>query len=406
MVESAAMSRPVYVIDAVRTPIGKYAGGLAQVRPDDLAALMIEALIRRVPALAPRVDQVVFGATNQAGEDNRNVARMAALLAQLPFEVPAVTVNRLCGSGLEAVGDAARMIAVGEAECAIAGGVESMTRAPFSMPKTAERFDRTPPPVYDTTLGWRYANPRLAARFELQSMGETAENVAEKYEISRVDQDAFAALSHQRAAAAWERGDFAGELIPVTIPQKKGDPVIVSRDECVRADSTVEALAKLKPVFRAGGSVTAGNSSPINDGASALLLASEEAVKAAGVEPMARILGSATAGVEPNLMGTGPIPAVQKLLARLGKPIGAIDLVELNEAFAAQSLACVRTLGLDPDRVNVRGGAIALGHPIGSSGARIAVTLLHAMRARGDKLGLASLCIGVGQGIATLFERA
>jgi 3-oxoadipyl-CoA thiolase len=400
------MSRPVYVIDAVRTPIGKYAGGLATVRPDDLAALMIEALMRRVPALVPRIDQVVFGATNQAGEDNRNVARMAALLANLPYEVPAVTVNRLCGSGLEAVGDAARMIATGEAECAVAGGVESMTRAPFSMPKTSERFDRTPPPVYDTTLGWRYVNPRLAARFELQSMGETAENVAEKYGISRADQDAFAVESHRRAAAAWERNDFAGELVPVSIPQKKGEALVVSRDECVRPDSSLEALAKLKPVFRVGGSVTAGNSSPINDGASALLLASEEVVKAAGVTPLARIVGSATAGVEPNLMGTGPIPAVQKLLARTGTSLASVDLVELNEAFAAQSLACVRALGLDPARVNVRGGAIALGHPIGSSGARIAVTLLHAMRARGDKLGLASLCIGVGQGIATLFERA
>ncbi|MFO0755834.1 MAG: acetyl-CoA C-acyltransferase [Byssovorax sp.] len=400
------MSRPVYVIDAVRTPIGKYAGGLASVRPDDLAALMIQALGRRAPGAMPHLDQVVFGATNQAGEDNRNVARMAALIAGVPYEVAAVTVNRLCGSGLEAVGDASRMIALGEAECAIAGGVESMTRAPFSMPKTAERFDRTPPPVYDTTLGWRYPNPKLAARFELQSMGETAENVAEKYRISRADQDAFAVESHRRAAAAWDRGDFAAEIEPVSIPQKKGDAVVFGRDECVRADSTIEALAKLKPVFRAGGSVTAGNSSPINDGASALLLASEAVVKASGLEPLARVIGSATAGVEPNLMGTGPIPAVKKLLARTGKSTADLDLCELNEAFAAQALACVRELGLDPAKVNVRGGAIALGHPIGSSGARIACTLLHALRARGGKLGLAALCIGVGQGIATLFERA
>lgn len=399
------MTRPVYVIDAARTPIARYASGLAMVRPDDLAAFVIEALARRQPALAPRIDHVVFGATNQAGEDNRNVARMAALLAGLPYEVPAVTVNRLCGSGLEAVADAARMIAVGEAECVVAGGVESMTRAPFSMPKTAERFERTPPPVYDTTIGWRYPNPKMAARFELQSMGETAENVAVKYGISRADQDAFALESHRRAAAAWERGDFAAEIVPVPVPQKKGEPALFERDECVRADSSLEALAKLKPAFRAGGSVTAGNSSPINDGAAALLLASEEAVKAAGVTKLARLVASATAGVEPNFMGEGPIPAVKKLLARAGRAVGDIDLVELNEAFAAQALACVRALELDPARVNVQGGAIALGHPIGCSGARIAGTLVHAMRAREAKLGVAALCIGVGQGIATLFER-
>jgi acetyl-CoA acyltransferase len=409
--------RTVYVVDAARTPIGRYAGGLAAVRPDDLAAHVIAAIVRRTPALAPRVDHVVLGATNQAGEDNRNVARMALLLAGLPYEVPAVTVNRLCGSGLEAVADAARMIAVGEAECVIAGGVESMTRAPFTMPKAADRFDRTPPPVYDTTLGWRYANPRMAARFELQSMGETAENVAAKWGITRAEQDAFALESHRRAAAAWAAGDFAAEVEPVIVggsapkppapvPRPKAEPELFSRDESVRAESSMEALARLKPVFRAGGTVTAGNASPINDGAAALLLASAEAVEAAGVTPLARFVAAQTAGVEPNLMGEGPIPAVRRLLDRAGRAVADVELVELNEAFAAQALACVRALELDPARVNVRGGVIALGHPIGCSGARIACTLLHAMRARGARTGVAALCIGVGQGIGALFERA
>ena len=397
--------RHVFVVDAVRTPIGRYAGGLSTVRPDDLAAHIISSLARRNEAAVAALDQVVFGATNQAGEDNRNVARMALLLAGLPYEIPAVTVNRLCGSGLEAVNDAARQIALGEADCAIAGGVESMTRAPFSMPKQASAFDRNPPPVYDTTLGWRYPNPRMEARFPLISMGDTAENVAQKHNISRADQDLFACESHKKAARAWQENAFANEVVPVPVPQKKGDPVMFAKDECVRADSTVEALAKLAPVFRKGGSVTAGNSSPINDGASGLLLASADAVQRLGLTPLARIVGGQTAGVDPSYMGEGPIPAVQKLCARLGVNVGDVDLVELNEAFAAQSLACVRTLGLDPERVNVNGGAIALGHPIGSSGARIACTLVHAMRARDKKLGLASLCIGVGQGIATLFER-
>lgn len=397
--------RKVFVIDAVRTPIGRYAGGLATVRPDDLAAHVISSLVSRNQSAASALDHVVFGATNQAGEDNRNVARMALLLAGLPYEVPAVTVNRLCGSGLEAVADAARMIALGEADCAIAGGVESMTRAPFSMPKQASGFDRNPPPVYDTTLGWRYPNPRMEARFPLISMGDTAENVAQKYGISREDQDRFALESHRRAAKAWQENAFAKEIVPVPVPQKKGEPLLFAKDECVRADATIEALAKLSPVFRKGGSVTAGNSSPINDGASGLFLASAEVVERLGLAPLARIIGSQTAGVDPSYMGEGPIPAVQKLCTRLGVNIGDIDLVELNEAFAAQSLACVRTLGLDPERVNVNGGAIALGHPIGSSGARIACTLVHAMRARNKTLGLASLCIGVGQGIAALFER-
>jgi 3-oxoadipyl-CoA thiolase len=398
--------RKVYVIDAVRTPIGRYAGGLATVRPDDLAAHVISSLVARNQNVASLLDQVVFGATNQAGEDNRNVARMALLLAGLPYEVPGVTVNRLCGSGLEAVADAARLIAMGEAECVVAGGVESMTRAPFSMPKQASAFDRTPPPVYDTTLGWRYANPRMEARFPLISMGDTAENVAQKHGISREDQDRFALESQQKAARAWQENAFANEIVAVPIPQKKGEPVMFAKDECVRADATIEGLAKLAPVFRKGGSVTAGNSSPINDGASGLLLASADVVQRLGLTPLARVVGSQTAGVDPSYMGEGPIPAVQKLCQRLGVTIGDIDLVELNEAFAAQSLACIRTLGLDPARVNVNGGAIALGHPIGSSGARIACTLVHTMRAQNKTLGLASLCIGVGQGIAALFERA
>jgi len=406
MTSLGSSTRAVYVVDALRTPIARYAGGLAQVRPDDLAAHVIAALVGRNAPLAPRLDQVVFGATNQAGEDNRNVARMALLIAGLPYEIPAVTVNRLCGSGLEAIADAARMIATGEAECAIAGGVESMTRAPFSMPKQATPFDRNPPPVYDTTLGWRYPNPKMEARFELISMGETAENVAKKHGLGREEQDRFALQSHKRAALAWENGEFAAEVVPVPVPQKKGEPVLFERDESIRPDASLEALAKLPAVFRKGGTVTAGNSSPINDGASALLLASREVVEAAGVKPLARVVATATAGVDPSFMGEGPIPAVKKLLGRIGLRAPNVDLIELNEAFAAQSLACIRALELDPERVNVRGGAIALGHPIGSSGARIACTLVHAMNARGAKTGLASLCIGVGQGIATLFERA
>jgi 3-oxoadipyl-CoA thiolase len=401
-----AKLRPVFVAAAVRTPIGRYGGGLATVRPDDLAAHVVRAVLERVPGAADRVDHVVFGATNQAGEDNRNVGRMAALLAGLPYEVPAVTVNRLCGSGLEALADAARRIAVGESECVIAGGVESMTRAPFSMPKASSAFDRNPPPVYDTTIGWRYPNPKLAERFALQSMGETAENVAEKYGISREDQDAFALASHQRAAAAWERGEFEAEIARVTVPQPKGEPAVVSRDESVRKDASIEALAKLKPVFKKSGTVTAGNSSPINDGAAALLVCSEEAVKALGGAPLGRVVASATAALHPNFMGEGPIPAVRALLARTGRAIRDIDLFELNEAFAAQALACVRGLEIDPAKVNVQGGAIAIGHPIGCSGARIAGTLLHAMARRGAARGVAALCIGVGQGIATLFEKA
>jgi 3-oxoadipyl-CoA thiolase len=399
-------TRAVYIVDALRTPIGRFRGALAQVRPDDLAAHALSALLARQAALASRLEHVTFGAANQAGEDNRNVARMAALLAGLPYELPAMTVNRLCGSGLEAVNDAARRVASGEVEVAVGGGVESMTRAPFVMPKASEAFDRSPPPVYDTTLGWRFPNPRLAARFDLLSMGETAENVAKKFDLGRDEQDAFALASHQKAAAAWERGAFDAEVVPVDVPQRKGPPQTFARDESVRPDVTPEALAKLPAAFRQGGSVSAGNASPINDGAAAVLLASEAALRASGAKPLARVVSAASVGVDPSFMGEGPIPATKKALTQAGLRAPNVDLVELNEAFAAQALACIRGLDLDPTRVNVNGGAIALGHPIGASGARIVATLVHAMQARGARHGLATLCVGVGQGMATLFERA
>ncbi len=397
--------RAAYVVSALRTPIGKHRGALSPVRADDLAAHVVNELLARTPSLRSRLEHVVFGATNQAGEDNRNVARMAVLLAGLPYEIPAVTVNRLCGSGLEAVCDAARRVATGDADVVVAGGVESMTRAPFVFGKSDEPFPRSAPKVFDTSLGWRFENPKMAARFPLQSMGETAENVAEKWKVTREEQDAFALASHQKAAAAWDRGDFAAEVAPVSITQKKGEPVVVKTDESVRADASLPALAKLSPVFRTGGTVTAGNSSPLNDGASGVLVVSEEVLKSEGLEPLARIVSHATAGVEPNLMGEGPIPAGKKALARAGIGVNDLDLVELNEAFAAQAIACLRGLELDPARVNVRGGGIALGHPIGSSGCRILVTLVHAMKARNAKRGMAALCIGVGQGIAMTVER-
>jgi len=365
---------------------------------------MITALLARNPAVADRVEQVVFGATNQAGEDNRNVARMAMLLAGLPYEVPAVTVNRLCGSGLEAVSDAVRRVWTGDADVVIAGGVESMTRAPYVFGKSDEAFARTPPKVFDTSLGWRFENPKMAERFPLQSMGETAENVAEKWKITREEQDAFALTSHQKAAHAQKENAFASELVSIEIAQKKGDPTIVKDDESVRADTTIASLAKLQPVFRKGGSVTAGNSSPLNDGASATIVVSEDLVKSLNLAPLARVVSHATAGVEPNFMGEGPIPAGKKALARASWKVSELDLVELNEAFAAQSLACVRGLELDAAKVNVNGGAIALGHPIGSSGCRVLVTLAHAMRARKARRGMAALCIGVGQGIAMTLE--
>ncbi len=397
--------RDAFLVDAVRTPIAKFRGGLAAVRPDDLAAHVVSSLCARTPAVAEALDHVVFGATNQAGEDNRNVARMAALVAGLPFEVPALTVNRLCGSGLEAVADAVRRIATGDADAVIAGGVESMTRAPFAFGKTDEAFSRTPPKVFDTTIGWRFENPRMAARFPLLSMGETAEEVAVKWGIGRAEQDAFAVASQKKATAAIAAGAFDREIVPVPVPQKKGEPVMFAKDESPRADVTLEGLAKLAPAFRKGGTVTAGNSSPINDGAAGVLVVSGELVKKHKLEPLARVVAHATAAVHPNLMGEGPIPASKKALARAGWTVNDLDLVELNEAFAAQSIACVRGLELDAARVNVLGGAIALGHPIGSSGARVLGTLAWAMKARGARRGMAALCIGVGQGIAMLLER-
>ncbi len=395
-----------FIVEAVRTPVGRYRGALAQVRPDDLAATVVRALCERAPGIAAAVDHVVFGATNQAGEDNRNVARMAGLLAGLPYEVPAVTVNRLCGSGLEAVTDAVMRIWTGDAETVIAGGVESMTRAPFVMRKSEEAFDRRPPTVFDTTLGWRFENPRMAERFPLQSMGETAENVAEKWKISREEQDAFALASQEKACAAVAAGAFEREIAKISLPGKKGATVVVDRDEGPRPDTTLAALAGLPAVFRKNGTVTAGNSSPLSDGASGVLVVSEAVLRAHKLTPLARVVAFATAGVEPNFMGEGPIPATRRVLDRAGLRIGDVDQVELNEAFAAQAIACQRALEIDPARLNVDGGAIALGHPIGSSGCRLLVTLAHGLVRRDRRRGLAALCIGVGQGIAMVVERA
>lgn len=395
------------LIDAIRTPIGKYRGGLARVRADDLAAHTVGALLdRNVPA-REHVEELLLGATNQAGEDNRNIARMAAILAGLPYEVTGVTLNRLCGSGLEAVIQASRAIRLGDHQLLVAGGVESMSRAPYAMPKADEPFPRRPPPIYDTSLGWRFPNPKMEERFPLISMGATAENVAELYGVTREDQDAFAVRSHQKAEGAWQAGAFDAEILAVTVPPatKRGTETVVSKDESIRPGSSPEGLAKLRAVFREGGTVTAGNSSPLNDGAAAILMASGEFAREHGLKPVARIRATAVAGVEPNLMGTGPIPATRKVLARAGLEAKDLDLIELNEAFAAQSLACIRELGLDEEKVNVNGGALALGHPIGCSGARIVGTLLHAMKARDATLGLATLCIGVGQGLAVVLER-
>lgn len=380
----------------LRTPIGRFGGGLLDVRPDDLAALVLRTVVERAGVDGVLVDEVVMGCANQAGEDNRNVARMAALLAGLPQSVPACTVNRLCASGLEAVNQAARMIRCGDATLVLAGGVESMSRAPYVMPRgaVAPRFGNVT--AFDTSLGWRFPNPKMEAMFPLEPMGETAENVVERYQISRADQDAFAVASHQKALAA----DFAAEIIPV--PRPKQEPLAV--DEGPRADTTLAALAKLRPAFRKDGSVTAGNSSTLNDGAAAMLVAHPHRAKELGLTPLARVLGCASAGVDPRVMGIGPVPAVRKLCAQTGVRIEEVGLFELNEAFAAQSLAVVRELGLDMDTVNVHGGAIALGHPLGSSGARILTTLVYAMRARGVRYGIATLCVGVGQGVATLVE--
>jgi 3-oxoadipyl-CoA thiolase len=384
------------ILSAVRTPIGRYGGALADVRPDDLAAIAIKEAVARAGVPAEQIEDVWLGAANQAGEDNRNVARMAALLAGLPDSVGGVTVNRLCASGLAAVVGACHAVIAGDGDLFVAGGEESMTRAPFVTAKAAKPWDRSERPLYDTTLGWRFLNPKLAELFPPESMGETGENVAEKWGISREDQDRFALDSQQRWAAADAAGRFDDELVPV------GD---VTRDEHPRQDTTLEKLASLKPAFRPGGTVTAGNASGINDGAAALVIASEEKARELGVEPLGYFVGSAVAGVDPRVMGVGPIPAVRKLLERTGVSVDDLDLAELNEAFASQSLAVIRELGLDREKVNVNGGAIALGHPLGMSGARLVVSLLHELRRRGGRYGLATLCVGVGQGQAALFER-
>ncbi|MDB5702847.1 MAG: pcaF [Sphingomonadales bacterium] len=395
-----------FICDAVRTPIGRYGGALAGLRADDLAAVPLRALADRNPDLDwSRIDDVIFGCANQAGEDNRNVARMAALLAGLGDTVPGTTINRLCGSGMDAVAMAARSIMAGDADIVIAGGVESMTRAPFVMPKAESAFSRAAT-IYDTTIGWRFVNQRMKAEFGIDSMPETAENVAREFQISRMDQDRFAAESQRRAAAAQASGRFDAEIVAVPIPQRKGDPVLVSLDEHPR-ETSVDSLARLKPIVRPDGTVTAGNASGVNDGAAALIVASEAAVKAHGLTPRARFVGCAVAGVPPRIMGIGPAPASEKLLARLGFGIGSIDIVELNEAFASQGLAVLRRLGLadDAEHVNPNGGAIALGHPLGMSGARLVLTAVEEMHRRGVARALCTMCIGVGQGIASVFEK-
>jgi 3-oxoadipyl-CoA thiolase len=397
--------REVWIIDGVRTPIGRHGGGLASIRPDDLAAITIEALVERSGIDPHDIDDVIFGCTNQAGEDNRNVARMALLRADLPVTVPGQTVNRLCGSGMQAVASAFHAIAAGEGDAFIVGGVESMSRAPWVMLKPETGYPRGVPETADTVLGWRFVNPALAPEWTI-GLGETAEVVAEEFDVSREAQDAFAAESQRRAAAAIEAGRFEDEIVPVSVPVRRGDPLVVDTDEHPRPGTTTVDLARLRPVFKKGGSVTAGNSSGINDGAAALLVVSAERGKALGLEPMARVVASAVAGVEPHRMGIGPVPASRKVLKRAGWKSADLDLVELNEAFAAQAIPCMNELELDPETVNVNGGAIALGHPVGCSGARIVVTLLHEMKRRGARRGLASMCIGVGQGIATLWEVA
>jgi 3-oxoadipyl-CoA thiolase len=397
--------REAWIVEAVRTPIGRYGGALASVRPDDLAAAVIRAVVDRSGIDPSLVEDVILGCANQAGEDNRNVARMAVLLAGLPVEVAGQTVNRLCGSGLQAINTAAHAIGAGDGDVFIGGGVESMTRAPYVIAKPEAAFDRGNREAFDTTLGWRFVNPKLAEMHYPYSMGETAENVAERWEVGRDLQDAFALRSHQRAVAAIEDGRFADQIVPIAVPQKKGQPIVFDRDEHPRADSTLEALAKLRPAFREGGTVTAGNSSGINDGASAVLLVEAARARALGLKPLARIVSTAVAGVDPAVMGLGPVPATRKALARAGLTVADLDLVELNEAFASQSIVCINELGVDPEKVNVDGGAIALGHPLGSSGGRLITMLVHQLRRTGGRYGLATMCIGVGQGIATVVER-
>jgi 3-oxoadipyl-CoA thiolase len=399
--------REAWIIEAVRTPIGRYGGALASVRPDDLAAVVLRAVVDR-PGIDPAfVEDVILGCANQAGEDNRNVARMALLLADFPVEVGGQTVNRLCGSGLQAINTAAHAIAAGDGEVFIAGGVESMTRAPYVQLKADSPYDRGPREMADTTLGWRFVNPRLAERHYPYSMGETAENVADRWNVSRERQDAFALESQQRAVAAIEAGRFDTQIVPVSVPQRKGEPLVVERDEHPRADTSLDALARLKPAFRTdgNGSVTAGNSSGINDGASAVLLVEADRSRGLGLRPLARVLSTAVAGVDPAVMGVGPVPATRKALERAGVTVDDLDLVELNEAFASQSLVCIDELRLDPAKVNVNGGAIALGHPLGMSGGRLITMLVHELCRTGGRYGLATMCIGVGQGIATIVER-
>jgi 3-oxoadipyl-CoA thiolase len=397
------------IVDAVRTPIGSLGGVLASVRPDDLAAIVLRELVKRTGIDPAQVEEVYLGCANQAGEDNRNVARMATLLAGFPVEVPAVTFNRLCASGLTAINHAARAIRLGEGEVYIAGGVESMSRAPYSFPKAETPYAFGNLTAWDTTLGWRYPNPMMKAKYGIESMGETAENIWDLTQISRSEQDAFALTSHQRAITAIDTGMFAEEIVPVIIPQRKGEPRIIDIDERPRRDTTMETLSRLKPAFRENGTVTAGNSSGLNDGAAAILITSLQKALEFGLKPLARIITSAAAGVPPRTMGLGPIPATQKALTRAGLSIHDIGLVELNEAFAIQSLAVIKELGLSPEITNVNGGAIALGHPLGCSGARIMTTLIHEMRRRASHeqrpyYGLATLCVGVGQGEATIIE--
>jgi 3-oxoadipyl-CoA thiolase len=397
--------RDAWIVSAVRTPVGRYGGALRSMRPDDLAALAIKASVERSGLDPALIEDVILGNANGAGEENRNVARMAALLAGLPLATGGQTVNRLCGSGLQAINSAAHAIMVGDGDAFVAGGVESMTRAPYVMLKPEVAFARGDPAMVDSTIGWRFVNPRLAAMHHPYSMGETAENVAEQCGVSREEQDAFALRSHQRAIAAIEDGRMVDQIVPVIVPQAKGDALVVDRDEPPRADTSSEALSRLRPAFRADGSVTAGNSSGINDGAGAVVLVEAGLARSLGLQPLARIVSTAIAGVDPAVMGLGPVPATRKALDRAGLTVNDLDLVELNEAFASQSLACMRELRLDPDKVNVNGGAIALGHPLGMSGARLITMLVHELRRRTGRYGLATMCIGVGQGIATIVER-
>jgi 3-oxoadipyl-CoA thiolase len=397
--------KEAWIVEALRTPFGRYGGALSSVRPDDLAATVLEAVVARSGINAADIDDVILGCANQAGEDNRNVARMALLVAGYPVEVPGQTVNRLCGSGLQALAAAANAIAVGDAEVVVAGGVESMSRAPLVTLKPESGLERGNRELVDTTIGWRFVNPRLHAKYPAISLGETAERVADQWHVSREAQDELALASQQRAAAAAASGVHAEEIVPVSIPQRSGAPIVVDRDEHPRPDTSAAALAKLKPAFATDGTVTAGNASGINDGAAALLVVESERARALGLKPYARIVATAVAGVDPSVMGAGPIPAIRKLLERTGLTVADIDRVELNEAFASQAVACITELGLDPAKTNVHGGAIALGHPLGASGARMATTLVRELRRSGGRYGIAAMCVGVGQGIAMLVER-